>query len=301
MGRLLLFLVFLFSCAVTYGQQVALTFDDAPTPDDVILKGQDRTRMLLEALRSRKVEQVAFFVITSNLDEPGTKRIRAYTDDGHLIANHSHQHRSIAELGYRQYIKDIQIADSVLSGMQGFAPWYRYPFLDEGRTRSDRDSIRKAVTDLSLANGYVTVDNYDWYLNSLYRKAVEQGKKVNLEKLKRIYIEHIWNSIQFYDNVARVQIMRSPKHVLLLHENDLAAMFAGDLIDHLRRKGWQIISPRAAYQDEIATIIPDVLFNGQGRVAAIAYANGVKARDLVQLSEDEAWLDALVERERIFE
>jgi peptidoglycan-N-acetylglucosamine deacetylase len=119
--------------------------------------------------------------------------------------------------------------------------------------------------------------------------------------LKSTYIEHLWNSIQFYDNAAKQHLGRSPKHVLLLHENDLAAKFLGDLIKHLRSKGWNIISPAEAYEDPIANELPDVLFNGQGRVAAIARAKGIPAKELIQDSEDEEYLDRILIERKIFE
>ena len=56
-----------------------------------------------------------------------------------------------------------------------------------------------------------------------------------------------------------------------------------------------------AYQDPIAAQLPDVLFNGQGRVAAIAKEKGKPSRELVQESEDEAYLDEEAKRKKVFE
>lgn len=105
-----------------------------------------------------------------------------------------------------------------------------------------------------------------------------------------MYVDHIWESIQFYNNIALKNLGRSPKHVLLLHENDLAALFIDDLVKHLRTNGWKIITPEEAYTDPIAQIIPDVLLNGQGRVAAIAKEKGYIG-PFVQDAEDEEFLD----------
>jgi peptidoglycan-N-acetylglucosamine deacetylase len=283
-------------------QEIALTFDDAPMEDGAYFTGNERTDKIIAHLKANKVDQAAFFVITKNIDDnAGLPRLKKYVNAGHLLANHTHSHRWIHNLGTGNYIKDVHYADSVLKKINGYRPWFRYPFLDEGKTKSARDSIRTALRSMGLSNGYVTIDNYDWYLNGQTRKAILEGKKVNEAALKKLYIDHVWKSIQFYDNVARQHLGRSPKHVLLLHENDLAAKFLGDLIQHLRSNGWKIISPAEAYQDPIAIEIPDVLFNGQGRVAAIARARGVAGRDLVQESEDEEYLDRLLAENKIFE
>jgi hypothetical protein len=114
-----------------------------------------------------------------------------------------------------------------------------------------------------------------------------------MSKLRGLYLDHIWASIQFYDEVAMKILNRSPRHVLLLHENDLAALFLGDLILFLKSKGWKIITTDEAYHDPIAAKIPNTLFNWQGRVAAIAHEQGVLPINLVPESEDEGYLDKL--------
>jgi hypothetical protein len=150
-------------------------------------------------------------------------------------------------------------------------------------------------------NAYTTVDNYDWYINHALAKAISSNIKIDYSKLKEFYLEHIWNSIQFYDNIGRQVLGRSPRHVLLLHENDLAALFLGDLIQLLKDKGWKIVSPEEAYKDAIAREIPDVLFNEQGRLGSIAFAKGVKPAALVQQSEDVKYLDTLLAEKKVFE
>jgi peptidoglycan/xylan/chitin deacetylase (PgdA/CDA1 family) len=284
-----------------HAQEIALTFDDAPTPNGPLFSGDERTQKIIDHLKEGNVDQVAFFVVTSNMEEPGKDRLSKYTNAGHLLANHTHTHQWIHSLGVNRYSNDIRKADSVLRPMKGFKPWFRYPFLDEGRSKPVRDSLRTTMKMLGLTNGYVTVDTYDWYLNGLLRNAKKDNKKINFDLLRAVYIEHISKSVQFYDSIARQILGRSPKHVLLLHENDIAAYFLGDLIQHLKNKGWKIISPAEAYKDPIASLLPDVLFNGQGRVGAIAREKGIAAKDLIQISEDEVFLDTLVRNRKVFE
>jgi hypothetical protein len=102
----------------------------------------------------------------------------------------------------------------------------------------------------------------------------------------------LWNAIKFYDTIARESLGRSPKHVLLLHENDLAALFIDALVQRIHAEGWTIITPREAYRDSIAVTVPDVLINSQGRVVAIAAANGYRG-PLRHPAENAAYLDSL--------
>jgi peptidoglycan/xylan/chitin deacetylase (PgdA/CDA1 family) len=300
MKKVLLLLITLFLSIGSFAQEIALTFDDAPLGSGAIFTGKKRTSKIIETLRKHK-KQVAFFVVTSHIDSVGFERLKMYADAGHLLANHSHSHNWIAAMGTANYVRDIQKADSILKASRlPYRPWYRYPFLDEGKTKGSRDSIRAALTALSLMNAYVTIDNYDWYINGATAKAMKSNARVNYSKLKKFYIEHIWNSIQFYDSIGRQVLGRSPKHVLLLHENDLAALFLDDLIQFLEDKGWKIISPEEAYTDPIAREIPEVLFNNQGRVGAIAFAKGLKPAALIQQSEDEKYLDQLLLEREVF-
>lgn len=294
-------IISLFCSIYCFSQEIALTFDDAPSADGAIFTGLQRTSRIVETLKVHGL-QAAFFVITSQINSDGLLRLKMYSEAGHLLANHSHSHNWISSMGTANYIRDIQKADSTLKATRlPCVQWYRYPFLDEGRTRASRDSIRNALAALSLMNAYITIDNYDWCINGATARAIRSNAKVNYENLKKVYLEHIWNSIQFYDNVGRKVLGRSPKHVLLLHENDLAALYLADLVQLLKDKGWKIISPREAYADAIANDIPNVLFNGQGRVGAIAYAKGLNPSVLVQDSEDERYLEQLLVEKKAFE
>jgi hypothetical protein len=153
---------------------------------------------------------------------------------------------------------------------------------------------------MGYTNGYVTVDNADWYMDVVLQEAVKAGKKVNHANLKRAYIDALWDSIVFCDDLARKVIGRSPKHVLLLHKNDLAALYVKDLVDYIRSKGWAIISPQEAYQDPIASVIPDTLVNNNGRIAAIAHAQGYVGQK-VDFYQNTREVDILFEQRNAFE
>jgi peptidoglycan/xylan/chitin deacetylase (PgdA/CDA1 family) len=272
-------------------REIALTFDDAPMPDSPVMTGEARTPMLIEALKKAGVKQTAFFAVPRSRTAAELSRLTAYARAGHLIANHSNTHRNLRDLTAEEYLGDIAAADAILKSMPNFRAWFRFPFLSEGDTREKRDAVRAGLRAMNYAQGYVTVDNYDWYLNSLANDAKKAGKAINQRALRDLYVETLMDAVKFYDNIAVKALGRSPRHVLLLHENDLAAQFVGDLVAALRKDGWTIISATAAYEDHIAKIEPDTLFLGQGRVAAIAHAGGTNTRDLVPETEEEAILD----------
>ena len=78
-------------------RRIAITFDDAPRPAGRLLTAAERTDLLLRSLANAGVDEAMFFVTTRNLDnagDAGGARLRQYTDAGHTLANHSHEHRS---------------------------------------------------------------------------------------------------------------------------------------------------------------------------------------------------------------
>lgn len=282
-------------------RRIALTFDDVPRARGAFFTPDERTERLIAGLRRARVSQAAFFVTTGNLDRPdgagGEARIAAYVAAGHVIGNHSHSHLWATRTPVEAYVADIDRAAAWLSGRPGWRPWYRFPFLDEGRdTRERRDALRRALARRGLSSGYVTVDSYDWHLESLTNRAVRTGQRVDRAALRQLYIDAIMGAAEFYDRIAVETLGRSPAHVLLLHETDLAALFIGDAVAELRRRGWQIVSADEAFRDPIAAIEPDAMYLGGGRVAGIANARGRPRRELVPQWNEEDFLTAQFNR-----
>jgi Tol biopolymer transport system component/peptidoglycan/xylan/chitin deacetylase (PgdA/CDA1 family) len=278
------------------GKKISLTFDDAPRSGSNRLSGMERTLLLIENLAAADSPPVIFFSRAGGIDEEGDIRLRRYQQAGHYIANHSYSHQRISKLGVDGYIADIRKAHEILSKYEGFVPLFRFPFLDEGRDMESRDALRSALRGMGYRNGYVTVDNYDFYMDSLLQKALKQGREINDEQLGKAYVEVLLRAVRFYADIADRYLDHSPVHSLLLHENDLAAMYIDDLIRALRVEGWSMVDALEAFDDPIAAIEPDTLFNNQGRVAAIAETMGAARRELIHVSEDTAWLNLAFEK-----
>lgn len=274
------------SAAAAEARSIAITIDDAPRPDGYF-DGPTRAAKLIEALAKAKVGPVMFFCNSMRMDAGGTDRIKAYARAGHLLANHSHSHLDLHKVGVEPFVADIEKATQTLSDLPNYRRWFRYPYLHEGLTVEVRDRLRSELRRMDHRSAYVTVDTFDWHMDRMFQDAVQAGNKVDFDRLREAYVDLLTDSIEFYDGVAQSQLGRSPRHVLLLHENDLAALYLGDLVTRLRGKGWQIISPEEAFLDPIATVEPDTLRLGQGRVIAMATAKGYKGPTGRWEDEDE--------------
>ena len=265
--KLITVLLLIFSIPAVAAKEIAITFDDIPTGDSILMTGNERTQKLISGLKKAKVDDALFFVQTGNITADSEARVFSYVESGHHLASHSHSHLSANKISSDEYMLDIYQAHLILKKYPNVLPLHRFPYLNYGNTEQVIASNQSSLSELGYKNGYVTVDNYDWYMNSLMLKAQKAGKVIDYVKLGELYVDVIWQAIVFYDEIAKESLGRSPKHVLLLHENDIAALYMPELIAHIRSKGWKIISAQEAYKD-IAKRFPQVEFHKQGRVAA---------------------------------
>ncbi len=262
-------------------RRIALTFDDVPRQRSAFLTPDERSRKLIAALKSAGVEQAAFFVNPGRLSNPdgkgGEDRIAAYVAAGHVIANHSFKHRRLSEIAAEEYLADIDATEVWLKGRAGYRPWFRFPYLDEGGSdKAKRDAVRQGLRQRHLQNGYVTADGSDWNLEALTIDAAKAGKKMDMEALRRLYVSSQISGVEYHDELARRTLGRSPAHVLLLHETDIAALFIGDLVDELKRHGWTIITADEAFADPIRRLEPDVPHSAGTIIGSVAWQNDVK-------------------------
>jgi peptidoglycan-N-acetylglucosamine deacetylase len=261
-------------------KRVALTFDDVPRMAGAFMTQDERSEKLITALKAAKVKQVAFFLNPCNLSDParvgGEARIAAYVAAGHVIANHSCTHPSLNETSTEAYLADIDKAAAWLKDRPGYRPWFRFPYLFEGgEDKVKRDAIRAGLKARGLRNGYVTADGNDWNLEQLTIDAVNQGKTMDMVALRKLYLQSQLSAMDYHEELARRTLGRSPAHVLLLHETDIAAMFIGDLVAELRRNGWTIITADQAFADPIHKANPDVPFAAGTLIGSMAWEKDI--------------------------
>ncbi|WP_426267730.1 polysaccharide deacetylase family protein [Sphingomonas sp. LHG3443-2] len=279
---LLLALLLLGAPAAAAEKRIALTFDDAPRHRGAFFTPDERTKRLIAGLRKAKVRQAAFFVIPGNFGKNdgvgGEQRVAAYVRAGHVIANHSWSHPALTEVSATEYIANIDRAEAWLKAQPGHRPWFRFPYLNEGRAdKAKRDAVRRALDERGLRNGYVTADGYDWNIEGLTKSAREAGKTIDMKALRDLYVETMVGAAEYNEALMRRTIGRSPPHVLLLHETDLAALYIPDLVKALKKAGWTIVTADEAYADPIGKLQPDVP-SAQGTLTeALAWDKGLPA------------------------
>ena len=134
-----------------------------------------------------------------------------------------------------------------------------------------------------------------------YFSTFSKGERVCILGAGKAAADMAVEAAEHFDRMALDVIGHRPAQVLLLHENDVAALATDEMVAALREAGWTIISPDEAYQDETLAPDPDTLFSGMGRVASRAFEAGKTGADyLDHWSADEAGIDARLDAAGVF-
>ncbi|WP_245228562.1 polysaccharide deacetylase family protein [Pontixanthobacter sp. CEM42] len=259
-------------------KRIALTFDDIPRHLGAFYDDDDkRAAHIIEALGDT---QAAFFLNPDKNDERrgAEERIARYVAAGHVIANHTATHPQLRDTDTADYLADIDVAAEWMRDREGFRPWFRFPFLDEGgKDKIKRDAIRAGLIERGLTNGYVTVDASDWFYEQAAIDAKKAGRTINMDALGELYVESHIQSAEFTHGLSLKALGRAPAQVMLLHETDLAALYLDDLIAALKANGWTIVTADEAFADPIAQIHTDVPYAQGTLIESIAWERGLPA------------------------
>jgi peptidoglycan/xylan/chitin deacetylase (PgdA/CDA1 family) len=285
------FLFLFLSALPTQAKEIAFTFDDAPAAYTLHFESGDRTKKLIQKMKELKLPPAIIFANPCKEGANGKpiQQLEQYVKAGHLVANHTCTHPRLDDAGFEEYIRDTAQADTLLAPLMLGPKFFRYPFLNEGSEEKLRDSVRDWLQKNQYRHGAVSIDNDDYLFAFKLNKAKELKKKIDYEKVKALYLKHILAAAEFYDNLAREKLGRSPKHVLLLHEVDSSVLYLEDLVAEFKRRGWKIISAAEAFEDKIYAEAPKSLYANNGIIAQLVHEKtGEKARfgDFEKLTTD---------------
>ncbi|MFF7243480.1 polysaccharide deacetylase family protein [Embleya sp. NPDC008237] len=108
------------------GNQVALTFDDGPSPQ--------YTPQLLQVLKKHQVKAV--FCVVGEMVEWQQPMVRAIVADGHTLCNHTYRHRDLSTVSPAEIEADIQQTnDRIHAAVPGVEiPYFRAPYGNWGQS-----------------------------------------------------------------------------------------------------------------------------------------------------------------------
>lgn len=256
------------SCAATsQAQEIVLAFDDT-LGRSTSLDGTARSKMLIKNMARADVNQ-AMFLIKSKTITPNTiERMMYYDETGQLLVNAGHNyHMELRPKSYG-YPIDIMKANAALEPYANYHKHVNFPYLYGGGDPELLKQLQDYLTEHNYLPTYVTTQVHDEYMDQLYQARTLSGRTVDIRQLEKAYTKMILDAVIAYDAKARVMLGFSPRQVLLLHENDVAAYCIVGVIDALNAKGFKVISPEKVFTDPV---INPFFLSGFSAVSYMSY------------------------------
>jgi peptidoglycan-N-acetylglucosamine deacetylase len=247
---------------------VAFSFDDGNTRDILNYKGDVWNAMIIDQLKKYNLQAILFVQGRWLDNETGKAFLQKWNDAGNLIANHTYGHLDYNDSAMTciTYSKEIQRCDSLINGYSNYRKIVRFPFLRAGNTVAKRDSMNSFLANIGYGQGWVTIDNSDWYINNRLIKRLKENPQADLQPFRDFYINHIFERAQFYNNLSWEVNHRQINHTLLLHINLTSALFLSDLIEKFKKEGWAIDNYSSVRKDPIYNEIPSAMPSDQSLI-----------------------------------
>jgi peptidoglycan/xylan/chitin deacetylase (PgdA/CDA1 family) len=268
--------------------QIAFSFDDGQTNDVAGYPLATWNKLLLDHLQKHQVKAVLFSSGANKKTPKGKYLLSSWNDAGHLIGNHTFTHPNFNSKNIRlqDFEWELMANDSIIRNYANFYPYFRFPYLKEGNTKEKVEGFRAFMKEKGYTNGHVTIDASDWYIDSRLVKRLRENPKADVSGFRDYYKAHLMNRAMYYDSLANQLTDRSISHVILLHHNLAAALFLGDLIQHFKDNGWEVISPDIAYQHPVYKEVPNTIPAGESLIWALAKQTGKFEKVLRYPAED---------------
>lgn len=232
---------------------ISFSFDDGSTKHILSYSCADWNSMIRKQLKDNNTQAIWFVAGKSVDNDKGRELLQKWNDDGHIIANHTYNHFNYNDslITCKAYSKDIQKCDSLISRYKNYRKIVRFPYLNGGNTISKRDSLNDFLQQNNYKQGWVTIDNAEWYINMRLIRRLKENPDADISRYRDYYVNHVFKMAQHYNKLSTQINRRQIKHTLLLHFNLTSVLFLNDLIEKFRNEGWIIDN----YSDAVASPI----------------------------------------------
>lgn len=236
---------------------MAITIDDLPGAGSV-QTGYGSLRLLTElvgTLRAHQVHDATGFVIGERLvtDPEARTALAVWIGAGYDLGNHSFAHPSLNEAGVSAYLADLARAEPLMAALRKesgqSSRYFRYPFLEEGRTEHERDQVAESLHARGYAIARVSLDFFDWAFADPYVRCLAHGDAAGLSLLSASYLTQAAAYLTWAVTSADRVLKRPLPQVLLLHANVVTAQNLDALLTQYERAGVVFIPLAEALAD----------------------------------------------------
>ena len=258
--QILLLLALVPICAA---QKVAITFDDLPLNGD-LPAGVTRVEIVrntLAVLKMRHAPATYGFVngkkLEQNADAAEALKLWAASEP---VGSHTYSHMDLnanpAEAFEREIDEDEPVLELVARKDANWR-WFRYPFLREGDTAEKRRVVRAYLQAHQYRVAQVTLDWEDYAWNSAYAHCMARNDAKSITWLRSSYLGTASAYLDSGREAAKLVFGHEINHVLLLHLGAFSSTILPDVLDMLKKKGFQLVTLEEAESDLAYETDPD--------------------------------------------
>ena len=248
-------------------RQIAVTIDDLPvvsTRKD-LKNRQEITRKLLRHITKAKVPAIGFvnegkLYAGEKRDEAQVDLLRAWTNAGLELGNHTFSHVNIANVPLEKYKDEIlkgEIITKELLATKGLKMrYFRHPFLWTGLSLETKSDLGKFLSEREYTIAPVTIDNADWIFARAYDNAFDKGDKPLMARIGAAYVPYLDAKTDYWERQSVKIFGREIRQILLLHANFINSDYFDDIAKMLKKRNYKFVSLDEAMKDE-AYKLPD--------------------------------------------
>jgi peptidoglycan/xylan/chitin deacetylase (PgdA/CDA1 family) len=242
-------------------REVAFTFDDLPAPSDSVVSYdpaalQAMTARLLAELKQYRIPAIGF-VNEEKLDRGHFAQrvdiLKMWVDAGFPLGNHTYSHPDLDNTPLAAYELDFlrgeTITEPLLRSKGMRERYFRYPFLDVGRTQGDARAFRNFLARQGYAIAPVTIDNQEYMFAAVYAHAMATGDTATADRVAASFLSYMNDVFGYFEKFSDRTLGYEPRQVLLLHADELDTDELGNLAKMLRARGYRFITLRDALFD----------------------------------------------------
>lgn len=271
-------------------RSIAITIDDLPAGAANFMTGGeivDMTQKLLATLHDQKVPAVGFvneqkLYKTGEVDDR-IKALSLWLDNGFDLGNHTFAHTSLNRVPLAAWEEEVVRGETVtrllLAQHKMKLRYLRHPYLDAGADLQTRREAEAFLTSRGYRAAPVTMDAWDWMYAGVYDDARKRGDFAMQKQLVDSYLSYTTAVFDYYEKLSRDLFGYEPKQILLLHGNWLEAEHIGELIDLLRKRGYQFVTLEDALGDGAYASPDEYVGEGTGWLDHWAITRGRPAQN----------------------
>lgn len=284
--------------SVVGARELVIAFDHT-LQTSTSLDAMARSQLLVRNLARVGVPQAMFLIDTKGVDQKDKARLALYSDKGHLLVNAGHGQSLVTKSDLYAYEIGIMKANRILQGYSGYKKHVHFSYLHEFGDFNVQRELAEFLEERGYRPAFTGVNpmrGADQYLNLLYQKKISSNRPVNMAALESAYVDLITRSLTQEDAKAFNLLGYSPRQVLVLQENDLAAYFLVALVDRLVEQGWTMMRAETAMNDPVANPIAANRWGANGYLNSITRLPDERLSYARVLGERKAILDSFLQQ-----